>query len=463
MDYTYQYKALPSTNQKLELNIWRRTCQYWYNKQIGDRFDWWEYNRTAVNSCPLSCSIAGLRERPNYYSQKKCLPGLKEKPVIVQWSGEELDFNRVPANTLQEVSKRAEKAFNRFISGDSAGKRSGKPRIKNQSRFRSMIFEGAGVELHSCSIGGKFLFVKLPKIGLLKVRMHRPLPDNAVLKQVQLIHKADGWFVNLRLYDDTVPEFIPDAIVPTWENSMGLDAVLHEDVYLATSDNETLPSLKVLRKSQAKLAKTSQRKNAKRKGSKSRRKLAKREARQHQKIARARRDFHYKTAHRLVKTGTKVFFPEDLNLKGLMKRNAPKQDETGAYLPNGQAAKSGLNMSWADAAFGQFFSILSYIAEKAGATVIKKNPAYTSQVLCYRDEFVFTDLNIREYWDDVEKLWVNRDCNSAVNLKRVGLDLFPTIKRRKGKPPVITKSMTDLTSKEVLSALRSLKKPTLTH
>jgi hypothetical protein len=33
------------------------------------------------------------------------------------------------------------------------------------------------------------------------------------------------------------------------------------------------------------------------------------------------------------------------------------------------------------------------------ATVIAKNPAYTSQLLAYRDEVIFTDCSIREYWD----------------------------------------------------------------
>ncbi|WP_035829331.1 zinc ribbon domain-containing protein, partial [Crocosphaera watsonii] len=66
----------------------------------------------------------------------------------------------------------------------------------------------------------------------------------------------------------------------------------------------------------------------------------------------------------------------------------PVQDDNGKYLPNGQSAKSGLNKSWSDAAFGQFFSIFNYIAEKAGVAVIEINPAYTSQLLPYRDEFV---------------------------------------------------------------------------
>ena len=158
---------------------------------------------------------------------------------------------------------------------------------------------------------------------------------------------------------------------------------------------------------------------------------------------------------------TTDFFYEKLNLKGLTRRNNPKQDNQGNYVPNGQSAKSGLNKSWADAAFGQFFSILGYIAEKAGAKAIEVNPAYTSQLLSYKDEFVFTDCSIREYWDEEYQLLVDRDISSSVNIKRVGLGLFPTLKRRKGKI-VVTQSTTHSTLKEVLLVhqLWATQKPT---
>ena len=460
MKYTYQYRILPTTNQKITLNRWLRVCRFWFNRQLGERFQWWEQNRCAVNSCPLICHLPELKEKPNYYSQKKQLPILKKDVVTVQWSKEKLDLSEVPSLTLQEVCKRVDKVFSRYISGDSNGKRSGKPRFKSSNRFRSMVFEGGGLSIHSCSVGKKYLYLKTPKIGLIKVRMHRYLPDGAILKQAQIIKKADGWYVNLRLDDPTIPKFNKDKIVANWDNSTGLDAVLYEDDYLATSDGKKLSSLKSLRKSEARLAQISQRKANKKKGSKSRRKLAKRESREHQRIARARKDHAYSTAHKLLKTGKKVFFHEKLNLKGLSRKNKPVQDDNGKYLPNGQSAKSGLNKSWSDAAFGQFFSIFNYIAEKAGVAVIEINPAYTSQLLPYRDEFVFTDCSIREYWDEIEQVSVDRDISAAINIKRVGLDEFPTIKRRKGKI-VIVDSTTHLTSKEVLSVFRGLEKPAL--
>ncbi len=295
MLYNYQYRLRPSTEQKLIFNEWLRICRYWYNRQLGERFDWWEQNRNYVDRCPLVCYLPELKDKPDYYNQKKQLPIIKKELVKVGWSGESLDMSSVPSQTLQEVCKRVKLAFKRYISGDNNNKRSGQPRFKNQARFRSMVFEG--VKLHSCSVGGKWLYLTFPKMGMVKIRHHRPLPW-AILKSVQVIKKADGWYINLRLFDNTIPDFKSD-ITPTWDNSLGMDAVLHEDDYLATSEGFKLSSLKSFRKSQDKLTSISKRKAKRNKSSKARRKLAKKEAKLHQKIARSRKDYAYNIAQKL--------------------------------------------------------------------------------------------------------------------------------------------------------------------
>ena len=65
--------------------------------------------------------------------------------------------------------------------------------------------------------------------------------------------------------------------------------------------------------------------------------------------------------------------------------------------------------------------------QEARAKAIEVNPAHTSQLLSYKDEFVFTDCSIREYWDEELNLLIDRDINSSLNIKRVGLDVFPTL------------------------------------
>jgi putative transposase len=449
----YQYRTYLSTNQKTQLNNWLRISQYWYNKQLGDRFNWYENNRCSIDACSLICSLPELRENPDFYSQKKQLPIIKQDLTVVQHSGELLDFTSVPSQTLQDVSKRVDLAFKRFLQGDSNGKRSGKPRFKNSARYRTLRVEGQAITIER--IEKDWLFLSISKLkGWLKIRLHRSLPDGFIFKNMLLTKKSDGWYATICLEDPTVPIFNLDDVTPTWDNTLGMDAVLHEDDYLATSEGTKLPSLKSFRKSEKRLAKVSQRKEKKRKGGKARRNLAKRQGREHQRIARARKDHAFKTAHALVRTGKKVFVHEDLNLKALSKRNKAKQDEKGKYLPNGQSAKSGLNKSWNDAAFGQFFTILEYIAGKAGTRTMAVNPAYTSQLLAYRDELVFTDCDIRSYWDTEYLLNVDRDINAGINIKRVGLGLFPTIKRRKGNP-VVANSTTNSTLKEVLAVLKN--------
>src|SRR5207237_1022511 len=201
-----------------------------------------------------------------YYNQKSQLPVIKEDMVLVRWSGELLDFSSVYSTILQDVCKRVEKTFERYTKGDKDGKRSGKPRFKSESRYRTMVFDGAKNEwLKFCTINGRWLYLKLPKIGLVKVRTHRPLPSGFNLKQVSVTNKSDGWYVTFVLDAPTVPEFTLDEIVPTWDNSMGLDTVLNEDIYLATSEGESLPSLKPLRKGLSKLGKLQTKQNANRK------------------------------------------------------------------------------------------------------------------------------------------------------------------------------------------------------
>ena len=239
--------------------------------------------------------------------------------------------------------------------------------------------------------------------------------------------------MTLSLEDTTVPSEAKSEIIPTVENSTGIDAVLQGDTFLATSDSQLIPSVKAFRTSQDELAKISEKKSTKKKRSASRRKLTKKEAKLHQKIARSRKDYHFKTSHQLVRTKKKVFFLEDLNLKGLTKRSGAKQDEDGKYLPNNQAQKSGLNKSFLDAGFGQFGDTLSYIAGKAGGQVIKVKPNYTSQICSNCDEYCPKDLEDRIHSCKACNVEMDRDINAAINIKRVGLGVFPTIKRRKGK------------------------------
>lgn len=459
MRLSYQYRIKPTTEQKLKLNHIRRLSQYLYNKMLGERLSWWASNRCYVNACPLvdyvdSCPLVDfepltLRDNPTYYDQKRLLPLLKQDLILVEWSGELLDLSEPYSQVMQDVVKRVDLAMQRYIKGDKDGKRSGKPRFKSEATYKSFTY----TQVLPNWLKGKY--INLTKIGNVEIILHRTIPEGFTVKTCIVSKKADGWYITLTLEDKRVPELTPDEIVANWENSTGLDAVLHENTFLATSNGDLITARKAYRTNQAKLQKVSSKKSSKRKGSRSRRKLAKQSARIHQRIARSRKDHHYNTSHTLAKTGKRVFFVEDLALKNLTKRNKPLRDDKGNYLPNGQSSKSGLNKSFQDAGFGQFVDILTHIVAKTGGQVVKVKPNYTSQICCCCDNLVEKELSDRIHRCEKCSVVLDRDINAAINIKRVGLDVFPTIKRRKGKI-VVQSCAPNSTLKEILELTRSL-------
>ncbi|WP_287279748.1 MULTISPECIES: hypothetical protein [unclassified Okeania] len=41
---------------------------------LGERFNWWEQDRCPINAYPLISHLPELKDKPNYYNQKKQLP-----------------------------------------------------------------------------------------------------------------------------------------------------------------------------------------------------------------------------------------------------------------------------------------------------------------------------------------------------------------------------------------------------
>ncbi len=319
---------------------------------------------------------------------------------------------------------RVKLAFDRFIKGDCNGKRSGRPRFKSKSRYRSFTY----TQMSNEDLQGNK--INLPKIGLVKLVLHRSIPEGFKIKTAIISKKPDGWYVTLSLEDTTVPESIL-AVQPTQSNSIGIDVGLEK--FLADSDGgfEEIPQY--FRKSEEKLAKLQQKVSARKKGSRAKKLLNRKVAKLHQKVARQRKQFHFETASKILKKAD-VVFVEELKVKNMSKRCKPKQDETGSFLPNGQSAKSGLNKSIADAGWAQFIDILTFKAERAGLKVVKVNPKGTSQhcSICLNG----VPKTLSDRWHSCSKcgLEVDRDTNSAVLIKKVGLGVVLTIKRSRRNP-----------------------------
>ncbi len=401
MKLAYQFKLLPTYNQRCRMERWLDMLRCQYNWLLADRFDWWENNRCPLNACPLVCSIALPREQPEYYGQKRSLVALKTER---EW------YQDIHADVLQDMVKRVDLAFSRFIKGDSNGKRSGKPRFKGKNRYRTFAYQRVKT---GCIQGNH---IELPKLGKIKFIQHRPIPDGFTIKRALVTQKADGWHITLTLLDVTVPDNPTINIEPTEENSIGVDAGL--EYFVSCSDGTMVEPPKFYRRSEEKLAKLQLKRELRKKGSTARRKLNKRIAKLHQQIARQRKQWHFELAGDLVGRA-EVIFVEDLKVSNMTRRNKAKQDDQGNYIANGQSAKSGLNKSFADAGIAGFLNeILPYKAERAGRLVVKVNPAGTSQHCAMCLNRVPKELSDR--WHDCAcGASMPRDLKSGILIKKV--------------------------------------------
>lgn len=269
---------------------------------------------------------------------------------------------------MTDCVKRVKLAFDRFIAGDSKGNRSGRPRFKNKSRYRTFTFPSIP---DKNLVGNK---IKLPKLGVLKFVKSRNIAPGFKLKTVSITRKADGYYVSFSVEDKSIPEFESETLA-TESNTTGIDVGL-EKLYVDSNNNQALPQ-KHLRQAEERLAKLQRKLEDKNRSKKARRLIRKAISRLHQKIARQRKHWHYNEAHKLARS-CQVLAIEDLKIRNMKRRNKPKKVD-GVFVKNGQAASTGMNKSWSDNGIGNFLEILSQVARKYGTRIIKVNANGTSQ------------------------------------------------------------------------------------
>jgi putative transposase len=377
MRTAYQYCLRPTASQSARMQNWLELLRRQYNYRLGERFTWYEQNRCDLNACPLICHLPDLKDNPDYYSQKRDL--VNSKALFPEYR----DIN---AQVLQNVIERVKKTFDRWLKGDCNSKKSGKPRFKGIGRYRSFTFP----QMKQDCLEGKF--IQLPIIGKVKLIQHRLLPDGFKIKTATVTRKVDGWYVTLSLEDASVPVLTPDT--PTLDNTVGIDMGLKTFLVDDSGNDEPIPQH--YRKAEKQLKRLQRSLSRKKKGSNRRQKAIKRVAKAHLKVANQRKDFHYKTAKKLLQRGKHVAH-EKLNIKGL--------------------AKSRLAKSVNDAGWGQFLQILSIKAERAGLLTIAVNPNGTSQDCSGCGTKVLKQLKDRLHACPECGLIIDRDHNAAINIK----------------------------------------------
>ncbi len=392
MRKTFKYRLYPTkaTEQKFYWTLTR--CRELYNAALSERRDAYKYAGKSIT----------------YYDQQNDLPEIKAQ--IRE------EYQDIAAHVLQDVLRRLDKAFQNFFRRCKHGENPGFPRFQGRDRYESFTYpDEAGWKLTVEQQGKKLKgTLSLTKIGKAKVTLHRPLEGK--IKTVTIKREVDEWYVT---FSCEVPE---SEKLPVSSEDVGIDLGV---THLATlSTGEMIEHPRYYRKAQKVLEKRQQALSRKQRGSHRRDKARKVVAKAHRKIARQRKDFQHKAAKQLVDRYQMIVF-EDIQTGNLTGKPKPKQDEKGAYLPNGASAKGGLNKSILDAGWGSFVQLCSVKAAWAGRTLMKVDPSFTSQVCSGCGQVRKKDLS--ERWHSCEcGTELDRDVNAALVRRFGACQISPT-------------------------------------
>ena len=260
MNLTFEYKLEPTIAQAAEMDEWLEICRQVYNYSLAERRDWMKSRKCDINACSINREYIILADAPKitYASQCKSLTQAKKSYP---------ELTTVYSQVLQQVLNTVEKAF---VGMWEQGR--GFPRFKKPGRMRSFLFP------QFAASPVKALEIELPKLGRIRIRLHRPIPEGFVVKQARVVKRASGWYVMLSLLCEVaVPDVSPHG------HSLGLDVGL--DAFVATSDGELIDRPRFFVDAQHKLKLLNRDVAKKQKGSKNQQKACQKVARHYEKVA----------------------------------------------------------------------------------------------------------------------------------------------------------------------------------
>ncbi|MGL6025345.1 MAG: RNA-guided endonuclease InsQ/TnpB family protein, partial [Cetobacterium sp.] len=300
----------------------------------------------------------------------------------------EFEFlKEVDSLALANVQMNVKVAFTNFFQ-----KRTAFPRYKSKKTARKSYTTNS--VNNSIRIEGNS--IKLPKLGLVKIKLHRAIPQNYIVKSATISRESNGAF-----YVSVLTEFLADIVpVPSDNNIVGLDFSMKE--LFVSSENQRADYPRFFRKLETKLAKAGKELSRKVKFSSNWNKAKLKVAKIHQSIKNSRKDFLHKLSRELV-TKYNAIIIEDLNMRGM----------SGAL----NFGKSVADNSWA-----MFTVMLKYKAMFCGKQVIKIDKWFPSSKTCSICGNIKTELALSErvYKCEHCNSEIDRDLNASINIREAG-------------------------------------------
>ena len=364
MNKAYKFRIYPTSKQKTMLSKTFGCTRMVYNHYLDKRIKLYEEEKITLGYTKCANDLTVLKKEKEF---------LKEVDSI----------------SLQQALRHLDTAFQNFFKQPKTGFPKFKSK-KNHNNSYTTVCVNNNIKLENG-------MVTLPKIGKVKVRQHRSIPENYILKSVTVSQTPSGKYYASILfeYENQIQKTEPQTF-------LGLDFSMHE-LYIA-SDGTSANYPRFYRQALQKLEREQRKLSKMQKGSNNRNKQRIRVARLHEKVANQRKDFLHKQSRQITNAYDCVCI-EDLNMKAMS-----------------QAMNFGKSVS--DNGWGMFTAFLKYKLEEMGKRLVKIDQFFASSQLCnicgYQNSET-KDLSVREWTCPCCQTHHNRDRNAAINIRNEGM------------------------------------------
>ena len=362
----YKFRIYPNKEQQVLFAKTFGCVRLVYNHWLDRKIKQYEDDKTTLTYASCAKELAEMKKKDEY-----------------------LFLQEVDSISLQQSLRHLDTAFQNFFKQPKTGFPRFKSKKYNQNSYSTVCING------NISISNGYL--KLPKIGQVKLKQHRNIPSNYTLRSVTVSQTPSG-----KYYASILFEYENQVQKQEMYDFLGLDFSMHE-LYKDSNGNE--PAYPRYYRQAEKRLKREQRKLSKmQKGSKNRDKQRIKVAKLHEKVANQRKDFLHKQSRQITNAYDCVCV-EDLDMKAMS-----------------QSLNFGKSVS--DNGWGMFVTFLKYKLEEQGKKLVKVDKFFASSQTCSICGYVNKEtknLSIRA-WDCPEcGTHHDRDLNAAINIRNEGM------------------------------------------
>lgn len=361
MNRAYRCRIYPNKEQQLQMTRTFGCCRFIYNIMLSDKIKEYEKNRKM------------LRNTPAQY--KKEYPWLKE----------------VDALALSNVQLHLEKAYKNFFRDPKVGFPKFKSKHRETASYTTNMVKG--------NIRIEKNHLKLPKMSPVRMKLHREIPGNYILKSVTVTMEPSGkYYASLLFVCENQA-----AEKKELQKVLGIDYAMNGLGVFSDGTRAEYPGF--YRKAMEKLAAEQRKLSHCVKGSRNYQKQKRKVALVHEKIRNQRKDYQHKLSRKLAAEYDAVCV-EDLKLKEL-------------------SSQHHFGKSVMDNGYTAFLEKLSYKLEETGGRLIKIDPYYPSSKTCSCCGKIKEDLSLADRIYQCEcGNCMDRDVNAAINIRSEGIRII---------------------------------------